>query len=215
MKIRDSGKVNLSGSETLRNYNEFGKVNLSGLEILRNYNEFGKVNLRGLETVQNYNWNLPVIKMETVLCDERDERFIYLSNELDNEYFANIGEDALKYREYTNTEDPHIVLLLLNWGNPIACAAYRILDSESIEIRRVFVKRRYRRKNIAYKLVKALEKLAIENNFRYSYLETGVDNTAAINLYKKLGYEKTDNFGFFKDDDLCICMKKEFKSLIF
>lgn len=155
------------------------------------------------------------IKMETVLTDERDERFIYLSNELDNEYLRNIGEDALKYKEYNTLEDPHIVLLLLNWGNPIACASYRILDSESIEIRRVFVKRRYRKRNIAYKLVKALEKLAMENNFRYSYLVTGTENTASIGLYKKLGYEKIDNFGFFKDDDACICMKKEFKSLIF
>ena len=24
-----------------------------------------------------------------------------------------------------------------------------------------------------------------------------------------------DNFGIFKDDDLCICMKKEFKTMIF
>lgn len=153
--------------------------------------------------------------METVLTDERDERFIYLSNELDNEYLRNIGEDALKYKEYNTLLDPHVVLLLLNWGNPIACASYRVLDSESIEIRRVFVKRRYRKRNIAYKLVKALEKLAMENNFRYSYLETGTENTASIGLYKKLGYEKIDNFGFFKDDDACICMKKEFKSLIF
>ncbi len=153
--------------------------------------------------------------METVLTDEKDERFIYLSNELDNEYLANIGEDALKYKEYNTLLDPHVVLLLLNWGNPIACASYRVLDSESIEIRRVFVKRRYRKRNIAYKLVKALEKLAMENNFRYSYLETGRENTASISLYKKLGYEKIDNFGFFKDDDACICMKKEFKSLIF
>ena len=68
---------------------------------------------------------------------------------------------------------------------------------------------------ISTTVVKALEKLAMENNFRYSYLETGTENTASIGLYKKLGYEKIDNFGFFKDDDACICMKKEFKSLIF
>lgn len=153
--------------------------------------------------------------METILTNEKDERFIQLSNELNDEYYMNIGEDSLKYLEYNTLEDPHVVLLVLNWGNPIACGSYRIFDNESVEIRRVYVKKRYRKKKIAYKLVKALEKLAMENNFKYSYIETGTDNLAAINLYKKLGYEKIENFGFFKDDDLCICMRKEFKSLIF
>ncbi|WP_297981914.1 GNAT family N-acetyltransferase [uncultured Methanobrevibacter sp.] len=153
--------------------------------------------------------------METVLSNEKDERFIQLSNELNNEYFSLIGEDALKYEDYNNLEDPHIVLLVLNWGNPIACASYKIFDKDSIEIKRVYVKKRYRNKRIAYKMVKALEKLAIEDNFKYSYITTGKDNIAAINLYKKLGYELIDNFGFFEGDDLCICMKKEFKTMIF
>lgn len=153
--------------------------------------------------------------METILTNEKDERFIELSNELNNEYYSNIGEDSLKYLDYNTLEDPHVVLLVLNWGNPIACASYRIFDEQSVEIRRVYVKKRYRNKKIAYKLVKALEKLAMENNFKYSIIETGSENMAAINLYKKLGYEKIDNFGFFKDDDACICMRKEFKTLIF
>lgn len=153
--------------------------------------------------------------METVLTNERDERFIELTKELDNEYFQIHGDVVLKYQEYNDLKDPHIVLLALIYGKPIACASYRLFDKDSIEIKRVYVKKRYRKKGIAYKLVKQLEKLAIEENFRYSYIETGSENEAAINLYKKLDYEIIDNFGYFQGDDLCICMKKEFKSLIF
>ena len=87
-------------------------------------------------------------------------------------------------------------------------------DKDTIEIRRVYVKKRYRRKGIAYKLIKQLEKLAMEENFKYSVIETGRENTAAINLYKKLDYEVIDSFGMFEGDDFCICMKKQFKSLI-
>ena len=112
-------------------------------------------------------------------------------------------------------EDPHVVLLVLNWGNPIACASYRLFDKDSVEIRRVYVKRRYRNKGIAYKLVKSLEKLAMEENSKYAYITTGTENAAAIALYEKLGYEKIDNFGIFENDDICLCMKKEFKTLIF
>ena len=153
--------------------------------------------------------------MESVITNEKDERFIELVKELDNEYFQIHGDIVRKYDEYNDLDDPHIVILALNWGKPIACASFRLFDKDTIEIKRVYVKRRYRRKGIAYKLVKQLEKLAIEENFRYSVIETGKDNTAAIRLYEKMGYETIDNFGFFEGDDLCICMKKQFKSLIF
>ena len=153
--------------------------------------------------------------MESVITNEKDERFIELSKELDNEYLQIHGDKVKRYDEYNDLNDPHIVILALNWGKPIACASFKIFDSETIEIKRVYVRRRYRGKAVAYKLVKQLEKLAMEENFRYSVIETGKDNIAAINLYKKLGYETIDNFGFFEGDDLCICMKKEFKSLIF
>ena len=153
--------------------------------------------------------------MESIITNEKDERFIELTKELDNEYFQRLGDVVKKYEEYNDLNDPHIVILALNWGKPIACASFRLFDKDTIEIKRVYVKKRYRRKGIAYKLVKQLEKLAMEENFRYSVIETGSDNEAAINLYKKLDYEIIDNFGQFEGDDLCICMRKEFKTMIF
>lgn len=153
--------------------------------------------------------------MESIITNEKDERFIELTKELDNEWFQLRGEEVLKYQEYNDLKDPHIVILALNWGRPIACASFRLFDKDTIEIRRVYVKKRYRRNGIAYKLIKQLEKLAMEENFKYSVIETGRENTAAINLYKKLDYEVTDSFGMFEGDDFCICMKKQFKSLIF
>jgi ribosomal protein S18 acetylase RimI-like enzyme len=153
--------------------------------------------------------------MESVITNEKDERFIELTRELDNEYFMKLGDVVERYKDHNALTDPHIVILALNWGNPIACASFRFIDKDTIEIRRVYVKRRYRRKGIAYKLIKQLEKLAMEENFKYSVIETGKNNEAAINLYKKLDYEIIDNFGLFEGDDLCICMKKQFKSMIF
>ena len=153
--------------------------------------------------------------MESIITNEKDERFIELTKELDNEYFQRLGDVVKKYEQYNDLNDPHIVILALNWGKPIACASFRLFDKDTIEIKRVYVKKRYRRKGIAYKLVKQLEKMAMEENFRYSVIETGRDNEAAINLYKKLDYEIIDNFGQFEGDDLCICMRKEFKTMIF
>ena len=63
---------------------------------------------------------------------------------------------------------------------------------------------------IASELMNELEKDAISNGFRYSYIVTGKNNNAAIRLYEKLDYEKTAKFGQFRDDKTVICMKKEF-----
>ena len=50
----------------------------------------------------------------------------------------------------------------------------------------------------------------IEKGFEHSYIVTGNNNHAAIRLYEKLDYFKTDKFGQFKDDETVLCMKKDF-----
>lgn len=55
---------------------------------------------------------------------------------------------------------------------------------ESIEILLLYVNESYRNKGIGTSLLKALEEVETENIL----LEVSVQNTAAINLYKKLNY---------------------------
>ena len=148
--------------------------------------------------------------METVFTDETDERFLKLVDELDKGYFERIGNELSKYESYKEFNNPHVVILAIDCDSPIACASYRVFDVDSVEFKRVFVKKEYRKKGIAYNLICELEKLVIEDNFKYSYIVTGKNNWAAINLYKKLNYKFTDKFGQFKDDNAVICMKKEF-----
>ena len=148
--------------------------------------------------------------MKTVLTDETDERFHNLVSELDKGYFERIGEDLKKYENYNEFKNPHIVILAMDGNNPVACASYRIFDEDSVEFKRVFVKKEYRKRGIAYCLIRNLEKIVMINNFKYSYIVTGKKNFAAINLYKKLDYQVIDNIGQFSDDDVVICMKKEF-----
>lgn len=148
--------------------------------------------------------------METVFTDEKDERFLKLVDELDKGYFERIGDELSKYENYNEFKDHHVVILALDGDSPIACASYRVFDVDSVEFKRVFVKKEHRKKGIAYNIICELEKLVIEDNFKYSYIVTGKNNWAAINLYEKLNYKLTDKFGQFKDDNAVICMKKEF-----
>lgn len=148
--------------------------------------------------------------MKTILTNEKDERFLALVDELDRGYFERIGDELSKYDSYNEFKNPHVVILALDCDEAIACASYRVFNENSVEFKRVFVKKEYRKKGIAYNLICELEKLVMEKDFKYSYIVTGKNNIPAIALYKKLNYELTDKFGQFKDDDAVICMKKEF-----
>lgn len=148
--------------------------------------------------------------MKTIITNENDERFLKLVEELDLGYYERIGEDLKKYEKYNEFKNPHVVILLLDSCNPVACASYRICAEDSVEFKRVYVKREYRKQGIAYALIKELEK-NLENNFKYSYIATGKNNFAAIKLYEKLNYQLTPKFGQFKDDETVVCMKKEFE----
>ena len=152
----------------------------------------------------------PRDNMETIFTNEKDERFLELVDELDKGYFERIGDELSKYESYNEFKDPHVVILALDCDRPIACASYRVFDENSVEFKRVFVKKEYRKRGIAHDLICELEKSVIEDNFKYSYIVTGKNNHAAIKLYEKLNYKLIDKFGQFKDDDAVICMRKEF-----
>ena len=101
---------------------------------------------------------MSVIVMETVLTNEKDERFLELVRELDRGYYERIGDELSKYDQYNEFTKPHVVLLALDSGQPIACASYRVLDEDSVEFKRVYVKQAFRKRGIAYCLITELEK---------------------------------------------------------
>lgn len=148
--------------------------------------------------------------MNILFTDEKDERFLKLVDELDKGYYERIGDELNKYKKYNEFKNPHFVILLLDCDEAVACASYREFDSDSVEFKRVYVKKDYRKKGIAFNLIKKLEKQVTAKNYRYSYIVTGKHNYAAIKLYEKLNYKTVPKFGQFKDDETVICMKKNF-----
>ena len=81
--------------------------------------------------------------METTFTDEKDERFLNLVRELDRGYYKRIGDELSKYDRYNEFKNPHVVILAFDNNIAIACASYRSFDNESVEFKRVFVKKEY------------------------------------------------------------------------
>ena len=127
--------------------------------------------------------------MEVIVTDERDERFI--------EFCKSFG---------CVLDEPQVVLLLENYTSTVGCASFKVYNAESIEINSLFIDSVKNQEELSYKLIKQLEKIAIDLNFKASYVYLDEDDLA-LKIFKKLDYQIVSN-----DDEILI--KKEFRSLI-
>ena len=126
--------------------------------------------------------------MEVIVTGERDERF--------GEFCKSFG---------CILDEPQVVLLLLNYRSTVGCASFKIFDKDSIEIISLFVDAK-NREEISYKLVKQLEKIALDLGFKESYAFLDEDDLL-LDIFKKMDYQIVSNDGE-------ILIKKEFRSLI-
>ena len=121
-----------------------------------------------------------------------------------------IGEEnRAEYIPYNSLDDIHDVIIIYDNSAPIACAAFKKYDKECAEVKRVFIKEKYRGKGISKKLMKQLEAKAKEKGYKYLILESGEPLVSAMALYRKIGYEVIPNYGQYKNMPDSICMKKE------
>ena len=125
--------------------------------------------------------------MEIIVTDERDERFI--------KFCDSFG---------CLVEDPQVVLLLSNFGKIVGCSSFKVYDADSCEITTLFLNSYDNREKIAYKLIRQLEKIAIDYEFKKIRVTFDSREDILVEIFEKLDY-------LFIDD---VCMEKEFKIFI-
>ena len=128
--------------------------------------------------------------MEIVVTDERDERFI--------DFCDSFG---------CFIDDPQVVLLLVSFGKVVGCTSFKVYDSESCEITTLFLNSYDDREKIAYKLIRQLEKIAADYEFRSVVVTFESRDDILIEIFEKLDYNLVEN-----SDE--ILYRKEFRSLI-
>lgn len=125
--------------------------------------------------------------MEIIVTDERDERFI--------KFCKSFG---------CLVEDPQVVLLLNSFSKIVGCASFKVYDADSCEITTLFLNSYDDREKIAYKLIRQLEKIAIDYEFSSIVVSFDSKDDILVEIFEKLDYRFVDS----------LMMKKEFKSLI-
>jgi GNAT superfamily N-acetyltransferase len=118
------------------------------------------------------------------------------------------GEDHDFYAQHNTLDKINHVVICYQDNVAIGCGAFKELDSNTVEIKRMFVHPDYRGKGIASSVLKELEIWANEFNYTNCVLETGRNNPEAIALYQKSGYEIIPNYDQYENIDTSVCLKK-------
>lgn len=135
--------------------------------------------------------------------------FELLVAHLDNELWNELKEDQAQYDQYNKVPDlPTVVVIYVN-DQPAACGCFKKHDDDTVEIKRMFVEKKYRQKGLSKMVLTELEEWALEHGARYAILETSIHFTAAKNLYRNAGYEVIPNYDQYIGLTDSVCMKKD------
>ncbi|MEG0276645.1 MAG: GNAT family N-acetyltransferase [Coprobacillus sp.] len=138
-----------------------------------------------------------------------NQDLIILVHELD-EFFNDLwGLSANNYQNFHKLSKMAYLVVCYEGKNPVGCGCFKVIDKQTIEIKRMYVREEYRRLGIAHMIINHLEKEALQRGYIISTLQTRKDMKDSISFYKKMGYYLVENYGVFVNDELCVCMKKE------
>lgn len=147
---------------------------------------------------------MPVFKRTT--SDDSDFQSLVIL--LDQDLKIRDGDEHHFFAQFNKLDSIRNVVVYYSDSIPVGCGAFKKYDAQSVEIKRMFVKKEFRRKGIAEKILKELEQWAKESGFSECVLETGKRQPEAIRLYQKSGYEKIPNYGQYENVENSVCMKK-------
>jgi putative acetyltransferase len=93
-------------------------------------------------------------------------------------------------------------------GAAVGCAALVLGAGGEAEIKRMFVTASARGEGIGLRLLSALEVAARGAEVHVLRLETGINSTGALALYRRAGYRERGPFGAYCPDPLSVFMER-------
>lgn len=146
--------------------------------------------------------------IELYRTNAADTNFSDLVAKLDVEMAYRDGEDHSFYQQFNQIESNGFVVLIKYNSVIIGCGAIKELTSDAMEVKRMFILRKYRGRGFAGLILEELEKWSYELGYRYCKLETGKRQPEAIALYEKKGYTRIRNYGQYAGIDNSVCFEK-------
>ena len=145
--------------------------------------------------------------MELKWTNAQDCGFAALAAQLDGHLDTLSPEQHAICAPHNLLDCDALVALICENGRPVACGALRLLADQAGELKRMFVHPAYRGRGLAREMLRALETRAVAEGCRMLVLETSPDLTAAVSLYRSVGFRPIENYGPYRGMNT-LCMGK-------
>ena len=146
--------------------------------------------------------------LKIIRTDSANEDFRALVRLLDEELAVRDGDEHGYYAQFNKIDRLATVVVAYADGAAAGCGAFKPFDTETVEIKRMFVRPERRGRGVAGAILAELEKWALEAGYRAAVLETGKKQPEAIRLYEKSGYDYIPNYGQYIGMDNSVCLRK-------
>lgn len=148
--------------------------------------------------------------VETVRTTSEHADFRSLIGELDADLNSRYGDLQKQYDGFNKIEEINTVVLVRDNDKAIGCGCFKVMGDDTVEIKRVFLRKEHRGNGIADRILRELELWAAELGYTSAVLETGKGQPEAIRFYTRLGYAPIPNYGHYAGNDNSVCMRKSF-----
>jgi GNAT superfamily N-acetyltransferase len=128
-----------------------------------------------------------------------------------DEYLIDIDGDEKDFFAHYNQIYLENVIICYENTIPVGCGAFKNHPDKKAEIKRIFVHPDHRGKAIATNILTELEAWATQLQHSEAILETSIKLDNAIALYRKFGYEISEQYGQYIGVESSLCMKKTLK----
>ena len=144
-------------------------------------------------------------KIKTVRATSQYINFKKLVTELDKDLKIKNGDKNDFFAQYNHSDAINNVIIAYVDELPVGCGAFKEFDSDTVEIKRMYVAPDFRCQGIASEILNELKKCI---------LETGDKMKEAIGLYQKHQFQKTKNYGPYENITSSLCFEKSISNKI-
>lgn len=153
----------------------------------------------------------PIQTIRFLRTTSENPDFRAMVNALDEDLNVRNGEIQRQYDRYNKIDKIRHAIVIYLEDQPVGCGCFKRFDDQTVEMKRMFVLPGLRGKQLAARMLKELEKWAVEEGNTTGVLETGRRQVEAQRLYSVAGYSRTENYGQYVGMEDSICYRKELK----
>jgi len=146
--------------------------------------------------------------VKLIKTDSENPDFIVLVRQLDAYLAVTDGDEHGFYDQFNKIQNLKHVVVAYEHDMPVGCGAIKEFATDTMEVKRMFVRPEKRGKGIAGIILAELESWAFEMGYSKCVLETGKRQVEAVALYTKNGYRIIPNYGQYIGMDNSLCFEK-------